>query len=333
MILRDFVIFSIIVGLTAPATAQERVTVGTERLASNGALFLAAVQGYFKTEGLDVEIMDFRGPGPVVEALAAGTADFGLTALSPAAFNLAGHGTIMAIAAQVREKNDYEGNEVIAANPAYDKGLRKFDDLANKVVGIVSLGSPFHYQLGQIASRKGFDLAGVTLKPYFSLDAVARAVADGHVDAAILPAQYARDLLTASEAKLIGWYSEIDEQQLGALFTSAKMIETRRPIVEKFVRAYRRGAAEYASALLRHDRYRKPVSDSLSQAAAAMIARYVYPGQRSAAAVVESGVYFMDAQARLDAADIARQLEWYKAQGLVEQSVDARAVIDLSFIK
>jgi NitT/TauT family transport system substrate-binding protein len=333
MIARGLAIVSIITGLLAPATAQERVIVGTERLVSNGALFLAAIQGYFKAEGLDVEIMDFRGPRPVVEAVAASAADFGLAAFTPAAFNLAGGGTIKAIAAQVREKSDYEGNEVLASNAAYDKGLRRFEDLANKVVAIVSLGSSFHYQLGQIASRKGFDLAGVTLKPFFSLDAVARAVADGQVDAAILPAQYARELLTASQAKLVGWYSEIDEQQLGALFTSAKMIETRRPIVEKFMRAYRRAAAEYATALLRRDRYHKHVSDSSSQGAAAMIARYVYPGQGGAAATVEANVYFMDAQAGLDAADISRQVEWYKAQGLVEQSVDARAVMDLSFIK
>ena len=332
MLARGLIFISLIAGLIAPASAQERVSVATERLASNGALFLAAIQGYFKAEGLDVDIMDYRGPRPVVEAVAAGTVDFGLSALTPAAFNLAGRGAIKAIAAQVREMHGYEGNEIVASNAANAKGLRKFEDLANKSVAIVSLGSTFHYQLGQIASRKGFDLASVTLKSFFPLDAVARAVAEGQVDAAILPAQYARDLLMAGQAKLVGWCSEIDEPQLGALFTSPKMIQTRRATVEKFVRAYRRGAAQYAIALLRHDRYGKRVSDSGSQGAAAMIARYVYPDKSSAAAAVEAGAYFMDSQALLDAADIERQVAWYKLQGLVEQAVDARNVIDPSFV-
>ena len=75
----------------------------------------------------------------------------------------------------------------------------------------------------------------------------------------------------SSQGKLVGWYSEIDEQQLGALFAAAKVLETRRATVEKFLRAYARGAADYAAALTRRDRYGKRVSDAKSQGAAAMI--------------------------------------------------------------
>ena len=321
------------IGLLAPAAAQERVTVGTQRLASNGALFMAAAQGYFKAEGLDVDMTEYNSAQPVVEALSLGATDFGLAGFTAAAFNLAGKGAIKAIAAQVREKRDFEGNEIVASNAAYGRGLRKPEDLANRLVAISQLGSVFHYQLGQIARIKHFDLGSVTMKPLQSVEAMARAVATGEVDAAILPAQNARDLLTAGQARLVGWASEIDEQQLGALFTTAKMIETRRAAVEKFLRAYRRGAADYAAALLRLDRYGKRLSDAKSQAAAVMIARYVFPGRSagSASAAVEAGAYYMDAQARLDAADIARQVEWYKAQGLVDKSVEAASIADLSF--
>lgn len=291
MILRALSSIAVIATLTGPAAAQERVTVGTLRQASNGALFIAAAHGYFKAEGLDVEMTAYPAAQPVVEALAAGASDFGLADFSPAAFDLAGLGKIKAIAAQVREKRDYEGNQIVASNAAYAKGLRKPEDLAGKSFAISALGSSFHYQLGQIARIKRFDFASVTLKPMQSLDATAHAVATAEVDAAILPAHYARELLTANQAKLVGWYSELDEQQLGALFASAKVIETRRATAEKFLRAYARGAA-----------------------------------------TVEAGVYFMDPQARLDTADIARQVEWYKSQGLVAPSVEARAVVDLSFI-
>ena len=62
-----------------------------------------------------------------------------------------------------------------------------------------------------------------------TLDAVARAVGTNQVDAAIMPAPYARELLAANQAKLVGWYSELDEQQFGALFVSTKMIATGAP--------------------------------------------------------------------------------------------------------
>ena len=335
MIVRGLAIISILASLLAPASAQERVTVGTMRLATSGALFIAAVQGYFKAEGLDLEMTAYPSEQAVVEALAAGTNDFAVAAFTPAVFNLAGKGAIKAIAAQVREKRDYEGNELIASNAAYARGLQKPEDLANKSLAIGQPGSSSHYQAGQIARIKRFDLSTVTLKPQQSLDAMARAVATAAVDATILPAQYARELLTANQAKLIAWYSELDEQQLGALFASAKTIATRRATVEKFMRAYRRGAADYAMAFLRRDKYAKRISDAKSQSAAAAIARYVYPSQpvNKASATVEAGAYFMDSQARLDAADIARQVEWYKSQKLIDGGIDPRDVIDMSFTR
>ncbi len=324
---------AILTAACVSAAAQERVTVGTTRTVSSGALFLAAAQGYFKAEGLDVEMTAYQSPQDVVEALAGNATDFGLADFTPAAFNLAGQGTIKAIAAQAREKRGYEGNEIIASNAAYAGGLRKPGDLAGKAFAISDLGSIYHYQLGQIARAKGFALSGITLKVVGSLDAVGRAVAAGEADGAILPAQYARALLLANQGKLVGWSSEIDEPQLGALFVSARTMQARRPTVEKFLRAYRRGTAEYVDALTRRDRYGKRISDAKSLAAASTIARYVYPGHslNASVATVETGAYFMDQQALIDLADLARQVEWQKAQGLIEPSVEVRSVVDSSF--
>src|SRR5437879_2866038 len=148
MILRLIATIPVIAALLTPALAQERVTVGTQRLATSGALFIAATNGYFKAEGLDVEMTAYTSPQLVVEALAGGSTDFAVAAFTGAAFNLAGKGAIKAIAAQVREKRDYDGNELIASNAAYAKGLQKPGDLADRSFAIGELGSPYHYQLG-----------------------------------------------------------------------------------------------------------------------------------------------------------------------------------------
>ena len=333
MIPRALAILALTAALASPALAQEHVRVGTRQSVDNGALFLADGRGYFAAEGLVVDMTAYASAGEVVQALAAGATDLGLAGFSASAFDLAGKGAIKAIAAQAREKSDFEGNELVASNAAYAQGLHKFADLANRSLAIDALGSPLHYQLGQIARVAGFDAGTVTLKPMQSLDAVAAAVRRGAVDAAILPAQYARELLVATQAKLVGWCSEIDEAQLGALFAASAAIETRRGTLEKFLRAYRRGAADYAAAFLRHDRYGKRISDAASHAAAQTIARYVYPGHasESAAASVEAGAVFVDPHAALDADDIVRQLAWYKAQGLIDAGVEARDVVDPSF--
>jgi NitT/TauT family transport system substrate-binding protein len=333
MIFRSVAALSLMASLLCPAAAREIVSIGTLRLTENGALFIAAARGYFKDEGLDVEMTAYPSDEAVANAAAAAATDFGLARFTPAAFNYAGRGLIKAVAAQVREKRDYEGNEIVASNAAYAEGVRQLADLNNTSVAITQIGTAFHYQLGRIAQFKHFDLDSITLKPLHSLDAVARAVGTNQVEAAVMPASYARELLGANQAKLIGWYSEIDEQQLGALFVSANAIAMKRTVVEKFVRAYRRGAADYAT-LVHLDFHSKRVSNAKTHELATIIARYVYPGHAagSAAAAIEAGAYYMDPQARLDFADIERQVEWYKAQGLIDKSVDAHEVVDLSFL-
>lgn len=333
MVFRSLAVLSLIAALLGPAAAQERVTVGTQRSVTSGALFLAAINGYFKDEGLDLEMTAYPSAANVVEALAGGATDFGVAEFTGRAFNLAGKGAIKAIAAQVREKHDFDGNEIVASNTGYAKGIRKPEDIAGKSFAVADMGTVSHFQLGQIARVKHFDLNSVTLKPMQNYEGVARALVNGDVDAAILPAQFARELLTASQGKLVGWVSEIDEPQMGALFASAVTLTTRRATVEKFLRAYRRGAADYAGALMRLDKYSKRVDDAKAQAAAASIARYVYPGKTDAATLVHTAAYYMDPQARLDTADLARQIEWYKAQGLIDSSVAARDVVNSNFIK
>ena len=332
MIRRALAAITVIASLVSTAAAQERVKVGTQRLIESGPLFLADARGYFKAEGLEVAMAAYAAPQLVVEGLAGGATDLALTEFTATAFNLAAQGKIKAIAAQAREKRDYEGHEIVASIPASERGMRKPENLANTVVGVTQMGTPSHYQFGQIARHKGFDFAGLTVKQMQTLDGLVHAVRTGAVDAAIVPAIYARELLVSNQARLIGWYSDLDEQQLGALFASAAMLKARRPVVEKFVRAYRRGIADYA-AMLRLDRYKKRVSDDKSQAVAATIARYVYPGRAPAAAVptVEVGALYIEPQAALDTADLGRQIDWYNPQGLVGSGVDAGKIIDSSF--
>src|SRR6185437_250853 len=277
MAARMLAVLALLVALTASAAAQERITVGTVRQPSNGPLFLADAAGYFTAEGLDVEMKAYSTSTAVADALAGGKLDSALVDFSAEAFNLAGTGVIKAVAAQAREKRDVEGDDLVASLGAYKAGVRKPENLRNRSVGITSLGSIFHYQVAEFARAKNVDLATIKLRPMLTYESVAQAVADGQIDAAILPVQYARNLMLSGLGRLISWCSDFGEEQLGALFVSTKVIAARRATVAKFVRAYRRGAADYAAALARYDRFRKRISDKKSRAAAATIARYIYP--------------------------------------------------------
>lgn len=319
--------------LVAPygAAHAESVTIGTTRQVANGALFIAEAKGFFKEEGLDVDMTAYASDRDAVTALAGGATDFALAAFTPASFNYAGRGLIKAVAAQIRERKDIDGNVLVASNAGHANGMRAFENLANRAVALDQLGSHLHYQLAQIARVKNFDFKSMTLKPMQTVEGVARAIASGQADAAVLPMAFARELITSNLARFIGWYSEVDEQQLGALFASSKILSAKRETVVKFIRAYRRGVTEY-NKMLRLSQGKRQ-STAQTREVAGIIARYAYPGMRAdrSTPTVEGGAYYMDPQAKLDPNDIARQVEWLKAQGFVDASVDPKSIVDTSF--
>jgi NitT/TauT family transport system substrate-binding protein len=319
----------------SPAPAQEKVAVGVLRFVSSGALFVAVERGHFKQEGLDVDLKFFDAAQPIAVAVVTGDVDFGLTAFTAGLFNLAGKGGLKVIAAQAKEERGYQGNAILASNAAWDNGLRKVEDLEGRSLGITQVGSSFHYQVGQIARLKSFDLKRVDLKPLQSLPNMMAALKGNQVDAIIIAPHLARQLLAAGEAKLLGWYSDFDEYQFGALFTSPKLIAGKRATAERFVRAYQKGAGEFAAALLKRDDSGNRKFDAASHEVAGLIAKHVYPGQPAERAVslVEASTFFVDSQARLNVGDIHDQVAWYKSQGMVDAAVDPKALMDLSFIE
>jgi NitT/TauT family transport system substrate-binding protein len=223
---------------------------------------------------------------------------------------------------------------VLASNAAWDKGFRDLGNFAGHTIGITQVGSSFHYQIGQIAAAKGIDLRKITIRPLQTLLAMGAALKTGQVDSIIIAPHLAHAMIENGDAKFIARYSDIDEYQFGGLFTTPKAIASKRPMLEKFMRAYHKGAADYAAALLARDADGKRVFDEKSDEVAAMIAKYVYPDKaEKASRLVEASAFYVDGQARLDVADILKQIAWYEAQGLADPGIDARSTLDLSFVK
>lgn len=318
---------------SVPAVAQERVTVATLRSASNGALFLAAARGYFKAEGIELDMTAYASDADVVKAMASGGTDFGLAGWSIETVKLAAQGAFKAVAAQAHEKDGYEGNEMVVSAAVYDRGVRKLNQLLSGVVVVDQVGSTLHYQLEQAKNTKDGKGAAFTLRFAGSAKAAAQALTEGRADIAMLPMIEARNLLSTNQAKLVAWCSQFSESELGALFASPTMLDARRAVTEKFLRAYRRGAADYHTAFLRLDKYSKRVSNKASYEAAKIVAYYVYPraARDEGVAAAEGEIHYMDAQARIDTADLTRRVAWYQTLGLLDKTVTAQNLVDLKF--
>lgn len=316
------------VALGGPAAAAEKLTVGVLKLASSGPVFLAQDLGYFRDAGLEVELRFFEAAQPVAVATVSGDVDVGVTGVTAGFYNLAGKGALKLIAAQSREEPGYKLVAVVASRKAAEAGLRTLEDLPGHAAAVTQVGSTFHYSLGLLAEKHGFDIGRVKILPMQSLPNVVSALKGSQVDAAIMPATAATPLLAAGEAALLGWADETP-WQVAAVFTSPKTIAGRRPALEAFVAAYRRGAQAFNDAFLTKGPEGKPVPGAEAEKDLAIIAKYT--GQSTAS--VGASIPYIDPKARLLVGDIPRQIRWYQSQKLVDPGVDPKAVLDLSFVE
>jgi NitT/TauT family transport system substrate-binding protein len=312
----------------AEAQQPQKISVGLLRLSSSGAVFIAREKGYFREQGLDADLKIMTAAQQVPVAVTSGDADFGVTGLTAGFFNLAGRGALKIIGAQSREEEGYQLNAYMVTNKVAESGFTGLKDFAGKRLAVTTTGSTFHYSIGILAAKHGFDVKSVTLVPLQSLPNMAAAFKGGQVDATIAPVTVARQLEAEGAGRIIGWVGDETPWQLGALFTSPKMIAEKRSVVEKFVRAYSKGAHDYHVAFNARDKGQEVRGPGYDEAIAILAKVLEQPAER-----VRVGLPYVDAEARLNVGDVYNQVAFWQGQGLVDRNVDARAILDLSFVK
>jgi len=313
----------------AGALAQGRtVRLGVLRLASAGPVFIAAEKGYFKDEGLAVELKFFDAAQPIAVAVTSGDVDLGVTAFTGGLFNLAGKGQMKIIAAQSREEPGYPLIAYLASKQAHEAGLKTLADFRGKTVGITQIGSSFHYSMALLAKKLGFPMSEVRLQPLQSLSNVSSALIGGSVQAALLPATVSQPLVDRGEAVRLGFVGDETPWQLGALFASTKILQADRETVARFVRAYQKGCRDYHDVLLKKGPDGKLQHGPDAQELLAAISKHV----NQPVDVVAKSLAFVERDGRLLLDSVADQIEFYQSSGMVDKGFRVKDIVDTSFV-
>jgi NitT/TauT family transport system substrate-binding protein len=320
-----------------PAAAAEKVAVAVLPFVSSAPIFIASSRGFFAEEGLDVELRFFQAAQPVALAVASGDLDVGVTGLTAGFYNLAGRGALKIVAGQARVVPGDEFMAYVAGAAAWQQGLRSLGDLPGRSIGITQVGSTFHYMVGRLAEKRGFRLEQVRMVPLESVPNVIAALRGGRIDAALLPGHLARPLVEEGVARILGWAGDETPWQLGAVFVAPRTLARRQPVVDAFLRAYRRGAAVYDDVLGPASSARRagaasspsasapaapPTPDAETLRAARALAEEL---RRYIPAPVEEilhGAPVIDREGRLEIQDIREQVAWFQARGLVDRGVE-----------
>jgi NitT/TauT family transport system substrate-binding protein len=314
------------------AQANEPLRLGLLHTLSPAPFYIAQERGYFKDEGIDLTFRFFQAAQPIAAAAVAGDIDVGVTALTGGFFNLAEKGTLKVIGGALHEEKGYEGSAILVSDKAFDAGLTSIDKLPGHSFAITQYGSSFHYIMGRIAEDKGFDLKTVTLRPVQQIANMVAAVTSGQVDATIAIASVAKPLAASGQVHILGWAGDLVPYQLTAVFTTPAMIADKPALLKHFAAAYQRGVADYREAFLRLDAAGHPIVDAKTDAAIALLTKYVFTGDPDARQKILNGVGYYDAGGALDVKDVLAQVNWFKAQGLVKGDMDPKAMLDTRFL-
>jgi NitT/TauT family transport system substrate-binding protein len=311
--------------LVANGAQAETIKVGLLRFSSSGPLYIAQEKGYFASEGLTADFVYFDAAQPIALAVVSGDVDFGVGALTAGFYGLASQGAIRIIAGNHREEPSFRNQGFVVSSHAYDDGLKGYADLGGRSVAVSQIGSPPHYTLGLIAQKYHIDLKTIRVLALQSIPNNISAVTGGQADATFLPVTAVEPAIASGKMRVLGWVGDVVPWQVGAVVASAKTLTERGDVTKRFLNAFRRGTHDYHDAYADAEDRRtdEPTASDIN----AIIAKYVgVPPEQ-----IGPSISFIDRDARIDVADIRRQVEWYQSQGMVKDQADSAQFIDMRY--
>ena len=314
----------------AQVHAQEldEVTLGALRFTSHAAGFIAQERGYFEDEGLDVTFEFFQAAQPIAVATASGDVDFGVAGVTGGLMNLAERDAIRIIAGVLSEREGVDGMMLMASNEAFEDGVRTPADMEGRSMAMTQVGSSFHYMANFVAEGEGFDLASMRLTPLQGVGNMIAALRSSQVDTMIMVPHIAKPLVEAGAAHELGWLNAYTEYQISTLFTSVDNIEGDRDMVERFVRAYARGIADFNEVMLAED----PDPEALEEMTR-LIHNYVYIDRdyEDARGPIQNGAMYLNEGAALNLTGVQEHMQWFMDEGLVDSDITLEQLVDDSF--
>jgi NitT/TauT family transport system substrate-binding protein len=226
------------------------------------------------------------------------------------------------IGGQGREVPTFHGAAIVASNEGWDKGVKSLKDLGNRTVGIVQVGGPIHYELELANEKYHIDPKSQRLVALQGLSNVATALAGNQIDAGVEVSTFTLKLIDTQKAHLLAWVGDETPWQNTLIMVSTKTADEKKPMIDAFMRAYKKGARDYYEAFTAPDGTRRD-----GPTASAILA-IMEKALNQSAEQLRQGISYDDPDAKLDVKDVLHQIEWFKEQNMLPADADGEKMID-----
>jgi NitT/TauT family transport system substrate-binding protein len=252
----------------------------------------------------------------------------GATGVTAALYNIVLGGEQMWIVADKgREWPGYPLTGIVVQRELYDGGLRGIADLKGRRIGITTLGSTFHYHLGNVLEKAGLKLTDVRVVPLQTMPAAIEALKGKQVDAILLPQPFPGVAESQGFGKILFWAGDLYPWQVATVFYSKKFAVDRKRAVD-FMKGYVKASRYYYDAVLAQ-KDGKPAPGPDYDEVVRITAKFT----EARPEVIRLGFPFQDRNGRLLVTDIEKQMQWWTQNGFMKRTIPLKGIVDTSFVE
>ena len=308
--------------------AAQAITVGATSSTSDAPIYIADNKGYFRDEGLEVKVVNFRSAADMVAPLGAGQLEAGAGSASAGLYNAVARGIkIKIVADKASSPPGYGGTKILVRKDHVQSGrYKELKDLKGMKFAMNAPGVSNTSTLNTLLKSAGLRYSDVDTVDMPLPDHVA-ALKNKSVDASASVEPGPALAVRNGDAVVIKSDDEILPNHQIAVLLYAEEFASKQPAAAKqFMRAYIRAVRFYNGAL-ENGRLDGPNADeviAILSAATPIKSREIYK------LITPTG---MNPDGRVNTASLAYDLAFYTEQGLVKAAINLDDAVDGSFVE
>jgi NitT/TauT family transport system substrate-binding protein len=309
------------------AQAADKVAVGTGGSASDAPFYIAYDKGFFKDEGLDVDLIVLDSGAKVIAPLGTGELDVGSGALSVGFWNALLRGVKFRIVAdRGHAEPGYLYQTVFMRKDLVDGGqFKSLADLKGMRMGFAAQGVTSLSLLNEAAKFAGIKYEDV-VPVYLSFPQQIAALQNKALDGTFLIEPQATAAVNAGYGvRFMDTNVFYPHQQISTIFYSDKFARERKDVADKFMRAWLRGVRAYNDAI----KGGKIAGSGADEVVQTMAKNFNMKPEL----IRDMYSQAVDVDGAVNAAGIQKDLDFFQKQGMVAGQIKASEVIDMSFAR
>lgn len=296
------------------------VKVGTLGVFGDSAIYLAVERGYFKEQGIQVDIQKFAATPELITALGTAKIDAGDAPANAALYNMIGSKIdIKLIAGNVTSVKGKDGGALVIAKSLKDT-IRNPSDLKGKKIGVAAVkGSSSQLYIEKLLAPEELTLNDVEFVGLTFAD-MPPALSNGAIHAGIMPEPFLSSGITQNISEQFRGNGEMFPGQEANLLMFTGDFAKKQDIANRFNIARLKGARDYNDAFFKNIGRDKAINVLTQQTAV-----------KDAAAYANINFAAMHPDGTINPASLEEEVQWYTKAGIVTSPIDIKKSIDNSF--